>query len=82
MIDNKDLDNNIVKIKKSKFAFLGFIVGITPFILIISLISFHEGGIKYIPNVLKNTIVYAGIITSIINSIVLRKLLSEKFDNI
>lgn len=78
MIDNKDLDKNLLDVKKSKFTFLGFIIGIVPFIILIGLIGIKQGGIKYISSQFRETLVLAGIITSIINACLLRHMASEK----
>lgn len=71
---NKDYTNEeLIKLKKTRLLFLGFIIGIIPFILLITIISIHEGGMKYVPSVLKNTLVIAGLITASINSLTLQK---------
>ncbi len=76
---NKDYTNEeLIKLKKTRLLFLGFIIGIIPFILLITIISIHEGGMKYVPSVLKNTLVIAGLITASINSLTLQKMYIEK----
>lgn len=66
---NKEYDIN-----KTKILFLGFIIGITPFLIILGLVSIMEGGIEYLPSVFKNIIIIAGLITSIINSVILKNM--------
>lgn len=77
---NKDYSCNQINTNKSKYLLLGFIVGIIPFILLISILSLKEGGIEFVPSILRDTLLISGIITSIINSIVLNKRISNKIN--
>lgn len=83
MIDNKDFrhKDNFIELKKSKYFLIGFIVGITPFILILSIMILKQGGIEHIPSIFRNTLIIAGIITSIINSFVLKNMVSIRLMN-
>ena len=74
MIDNKDEDNNLLHINKNKLTFLGFITGLLPYILIMGIISLNAGGTKYIPTLYRTTLVTMGLVTAVINSIVLRNM--------
>lgn len=76
---NKEYDNSgIIKRNQTKYQFIGFIVGITPFILLLGIISLKEGGMEFIPSILKNTLILAGIITAIINSFTLKNMFINK----
>ncbi|MCX4249201.1 MAG: hypothetical protein OSJ65_05510 [Bacilli bacterium] len=70
----------IIRINKTKYLFIGFIVGIIPFILLISILSLKEGGIKFIPSILRDTIIIFGIITACINSITLKNRIINKIE--
>ena len=72
---NKEYDIN-----KTKILFLGFIIGITPFLIILGLVSIIEGGIEYLPSIFKNIIIIAGLITSIINSFTLKNMYMKKIN--
>lgn len=76
---NKECDNNeIIRINQSRFLFIGFIVGIVPFILLLGIISIKEGGIEFIPSLLRDVIVLAGIVTAVINSFALKNMFVNK----
>lgn len=76
---NKENTNEeIIKINEVKYLFIGFIVGIVPFILLITALSIKEGGIEFIPSILRNTILSAGIIVSLINAVMLKYIISNK----
>lgn len=78
---NKEYSRNqIINSNKTRYMFIGFIVGIIPFILLISAISFKEGGIEAVPSVLRDTLLVFGILTAIINSIALNKIISNKIN--
>lgn len=82
MKDNKDYTKiNTIKLNTTRLLFIGFIVGIIPFMLLITIISIHEGGLKFIPTVLKNTLVISGLITACINSLSFKKMYYEKIKN-
>lgn len=79
MKDNKDYTKEeLIKLNKTRLLFLGFLIGIVPFILLLTIISIHEGGIKYLPSVLKNTLIIAGLITASINSFNFKRMYIEK----
>lgn len=79
MKDNKDYTKEeLIKLNKTRLLFLGFLIGIIPFILLLTIISIHEGGIKYLPSVLKNTLIIAGLITASINSFNFKRMYIEK----
>lgn len=73
-VDNKHKDN--LEIRKTKAFFLGFIVGIIPFMILLSIISLKFGGIEYIPILFKNTISIAALVTSVINSFILKNMVN------
>lgn len=80
MKHNKDYSCNQINTNRSKYLFTGFIVGILPFILIISILSFKEGGIEFVPSILRDTLLLFGILTAIVNSIALNKLITNKIN--
>lgn len=83
MIDNKDFrhKDNLIEFKKSKFFLIGFIVGIIPFMLILGIMILKQGGIEHIPSIFRNTLIIAGIITSLLNSFILKNMVSTKLIN-
>lgn len=77
---NKDYARNQINYNKTKYLFIGFIVGIMPFILLISILSLKEGGIKFVPSVLRDTLLIFGILTAVVNSILLNKMITTKIE--
>lgn len=76
---NKDYTKEeLINLNKTRLLFLGFLVGIIPFIVLLAIMSIHEGGINYLPSILKNTLIIAGLVTASINSIALKKMYIEK----
>ena len=76
---NKEFtQEEIIKELQNKYLFIGFIVGIAPFVLLISLIALKEGGIEFIPTILRNILLLSGTLTAIINSIALRQIITNK----
>lgn len=76
---NKDYTKEeLINLNKTRLLFLGFLIGIIPFIILLVIMSIHEGGINYLPSVLKNTLIISGLITACINSITLKKMYIEK----
>lgn len=61
----------------SHIMFIGFMTGIIPFIVLLSILAISFDNI---PNLFTNTISIAGIITAISNSFILQKLYNEKND--
>lgn len=78
---NKEYTRNQIKeLNKTKYMFLGFIVGIMPFVIIMSILSLKEGGIEFIPAILKETLLISGILTASINSFVLKNKILNKIE--
>lgn len=78
---NKEYSHEeIIKVNKTKYLFIGFIVGILPFILLISLLSIKEGGIEFVPSILRDTVIIFGMITACINSFILKKMIINKIE--
>ncbi len=77
-MNNKDYTKKIIENNKTKFLFIGFIIGIIPFIIFISIISIYEGGLSFVPSIFRNTIIIAGIITAFLNAILIQKILINK----
>lgn len=73
-IDNKEKQN----INIGKYLLFGFIIGISPFIIIILISSNVSGSIEVIPKIFKNTIIIFGIITSLINAFVFKNMMLNK----
>lgn len=59
-------DNNI-EIMKNKYFFIGFIVGIIPFVILLTMLS-----IDRFPNIFKATLIIVALITATINGYILR----------
>ena len=59
-------DNNI-EIMKNKYFFIGFIVGIMPFVILLTMLS-----INGFPNIFKMTLIVIALITATINGSILR----------
>lgn len=79
MKHNRDYTKEeLINLNKTRLMFVGFLIGIIPFILLLTVMSIHEGGINYLPNTLKSTLIIAGLITACINSITLKKMYIEK----
>jgi len=75
---NKDnTQRTFYNLFNTKIMFIGFITGIIPFIILLSILTIQFNNI---PNLFMNTIVIAGIVTSISNSFILIKLFNEKND--
>ncbi len=77
---NKDYAHNQMGTNKTKYLLIGFIVGILPFIILISILSLKEGGIKFVPTILRDTIITFGILTAIINAFILNKMITLKIE--
>ena len=78
---NKEYNiNEIIKINKTKFQFIGFIVGIVPFLIMLGIISIKQGGTQFIPSIFRDTLIIAGLITAIINSIILKNMFINKIE--
>ncbi len=79
MKDNKDYSKkDLIKVNKNKMLFIGFIIGIIPFLIIMTILSIEEGGIKYLPEIFRNTIIISGLITSLINAITFKNMYINK----
>lgn len=59
-------DNNI-EIMKNKYFFIGFIVGIIPFVILLTMLSINR-----FPNIFKATLIIVALITVTINGYILR----------
>lgn len=73
--------DELIESNKTKFLFIGFIVGISPYIILIFFIALKEGGFEYIPTILKETLIIAGIITASINSMILKRMYVNKMNS-
>ena len=78
---NKEYNNDeIICVNKTKVLFIGFIVGIIPFLIVLGLISIKEGGFEYMPSIFRNTLIIAAIITALINAVVLKNMYVDKME--
>ena len=59
-------DNNI-EIMKNTYFFIGFIVGIIPFVILLTMLSINR-----FPNIFKATLIIVALITATINGYILR----------
>lgn len=59
-------DNNI-EIMKNKYFFIGFIVGIIPFVILLTMLSINR-----FPNIFKAALIIVALITATINGYILR----------
>lgn len=76
---NKDYTKEeLINLNKTRLLFLGFLIGIIPYIILLTIMAIHEGGINYLPSILKNTLVIAGLSTACINSLAFKKMYIEK----
>lgn len=76
-MNNKELQQKI-ELNKGKYFLIGFILGIIPFLFLILGLALIKGGIEYIPNIFKNTIIILGLITSIANAFIFKIMISNK----
>lgn len=76
--NNDYTKEELINLNKTRLLFLGFLIGIIPFIILLTIMAIHEGGINYLPNVLKSTLIIAGLITACINSLAFKKMYIEK----
>lgn len=76
-MNNKEWQHKI-ELNKGKYLLIGFILGIIPFLALILGLALIKGGIEYIPNIFKNTIIIFGLITSIINAVAFKIIISNK----
>lgn len=67
------MKNNNIEILKNKYFFIGFIIGIIPFLILIAILTNYPYTEKY-----KTMIVILSIITSLINGYILRYNVSLK----
>jgi hypothetical protein len=76
---NNNIDiKQIININKNKYLFIGFIIGIIPFILVLTICSIVSGNIREIPLVFRNTIIIFGLLTSISNAFIFKSMFISK----
>lgn len=61
------MKDNSIEIMKNKYFFIGFIVGIMPFVILLTMLSINR-----FPNIFKLTLIVVALITATINGYILR----------
>lgn len=70
--------NREYDINKTKIAFIGFIIGIAPFLIILGVIGNLDSDFEYMPSLFKETLIVSALITALINSVILNKMYNER----
>lgn len=76
MKDNK-ITQHYIESFNTKYFFIGFIVGIVPFTILLSVMAVYKGSIDAIPSLFRNTLLLFGLIISISNAFILSNIANK-----